>query len=55
VPAVFGCGFHPVCRTGKMPVPPRTFKTNQAVVEIFGGNLRAAAITVRITISYDSA
>jgi hypothetical protein len=29
VPAAFGSkGFHPVRRTGKMPVPPRTFQNS---------------------------
>jgi hypothetical protein len=31
VPAAFGgTGFQPVRRTGKMPVPPRTFQTRNA-------------------------
>src|SRR5665647_1362104 len=31
VPATFGgTGFHPVRRTGKMPVPPRTFQDSHS-------------------------
>jgi hypothetical protein len=29
VPAAFGgAGFQPVCRTGKMPAPPKTFQNS---------------------------
>jgi hypothetical protein len=32
LPAAFGgTGFQPVRRTGKMPVPPRTFQSNEKV------------------------
>jgi exodeoxyribonuclease VII small subunit len=34
VPAAFGgTGFQPVCRTGKMPVPPRTFPNRKPKTE----------------------
>jgi len=37
VPAAFGgTGFQPVRRTGKMPVPPRTFRKQRSQLGISG-------------------